>query len=592
MLNCEGSSPAGARNNRRNSLLRPWCVTPFIEVCIAVTVSFALFHTLWTAWSTGRTFFFSIGGYLPWSDASSWFNGGFKLLFAGKVGGLEATRIINETFVAALLAVSHENLQGALILRTALIALAVFLFLREVAYRLGIPCAATTAIAMIAFIDLWTPTMMTEPTGFLFGTLGATLLLLGTDDRAPQLFSAGLFLLVLALAARPGPFFVLPILVVWAGRCFRETEHFAMKPMLWSAAGVASGFAFAALLHRLYAVPGTVPFNDFAYSLYGLAKGGQSWSVFFSDVKHFPSGKSATSVAMEQAIAMIRADPIPFLTGMWSFVIRFLANQFIYISGNTDFRLYSRYGQWWRAPFVLFEIIALTYALRPGRTKIEELCALTFAGCVLSSAVTFSEAWLVRIFASTNAIQALLAGLGARAVVRTIHVRPASNRPHASSAKATLCLSGIIVLFLILIPLGAAFVGPLSASSSGVASWCSKNETPMLLDLGRSSPFLRITPPGSRTFIPDVAEGKFLQDKTFNDVGIARKLATLHQGDLFVDVFDISSLNVGTVWLIVHGAMRLAPPARYRVCANKEDIPTQWGLESVFTAEKVEQVER
>ena len=547
---------------------------------------------LWTAWSTGTTFYFSIGGYLPWSDASDWFNGGFKLLFTGKVGGLAATRIVNETFVAALLAVSHENLQGALILRTVLIALAVFLFLREVVYRLGIACAATTAIAMIAFIDLWTPTMMTEPTGFLFGTLGATLLLLGTDDCTPQLFSAGLFLLVLALAARPGPFFVLPILVVWAGRCFRETEHFAMKPMLWSAAGVASGFAFAALLHRLYAVPGTVPFNDFAYSLYGLAKGGQSWSVFFSDVKHLPSGKSATSVAMEQAIALIRADPIPFLAGMWSFVIRFLADQFIYV----DWVCCSvfRYAQWSRGPLCVFEAIALIYVLRPGRTRIEELCALAFAGCVLSSAVTFSEAWLVRIFASTNAIQALLAGLGARAVVRTIHVRPASNRPHASSAKATLYLSGIIALFLILTPLGAAFVGPLSASSSGVASWCSQNETPMLLDLGRSSPFLRITPPGSRTFIPDVAEDKFLQDKTFNDVGIARKLATLRQGDLFVHGFDISSLNVGTVWLIVHGATRLAAPARYRVCANKkEDIA--WGLaglESVFTAGKVEQVER
>ena len=261
---------------------------------------------------------------------------------------------------------------------------------------------------------------------------------------------------------------------------------------------------------------------------------------------------------------------------MWSFVIRFLADQFIYV----DWVCCSvfRYAQWSRGPLCVFEAIALIYVLRPGRTRIEELCALTFAGCVLSSAVTFSEAGLVRIFASTNAIQALLAGLGARTVVRTIHVRPASNRPHASSAKATLCLSGIIVLFLILTPLGAAFVRAVVASSSGVASWCSKNETPMLLDLGRSSPFLRITPPGSRTFIPDVAEDKFLQDKTFNDVGIARKLATLRQGDLFVHGFDISSLNVGTVWLIVHGATRLAAPARYRVCANKkEDIRVGFG---------------
>src|ERR1700730_8530341 len=173
------------------------------EILGVVAVFLALFQMLWIPWSTGETTYLSIGGYLPWSDASWWFNGGLSLLLDGRLTGLSATRIINEVFFAAILGISHENLQSALILRTILAALATFLFAREVAYRLGIASAVVTTIVMVAFIASYTDTMMTEPTGFLFGVLGATLLLAGTDDQKPQLFATGLFLVTLGGASGP-----------------------------------------------------------------------------------------------------------------------------------------------------------------------------------------------------------------------------------------------------------------------------------------------------------------------------------------------------------------------------------------------------
>jgi hypothetical protein len=103
-----------------------------------------------------------------------------------------------------------------------------------------------------------------------------------------------------------------------------------------------------------------------------------------------------------------------------------------------------------------------------------------------------------------------------------------------------------------------------------------------MIDLGRSSPFLRITPPREHTFVPNVAENRFLQDKTFASIGIAKKLG----------------LNGGTdasayypIWLIMPGAAALATPARYRVCASRDDIPNEWGMQPVFTAQKVEPAE-
>lgn len=324
----------------------------FSEILGATAVFLAIFQMLWLPWSTGETTYLSISGYLPWSDASWWFSGGLRLLLDGKLDGLSATRIVNEVFFAGLLGIANEHLQIALILRAILIVAAMFLFVREVGYRLGIASAAVTTIVMIAFIGRFMRTMMSEPTGFLYGVLGATLLLAGADDQKPGLFATGVFLVALGLAARPGPFLVLPLLVLWAGRCFRGEGRFGIKPTLWAAAGLASGIAVAALLNRLCTLPGTVPFSNFAYTLYGLAEGGQPWTIALSELKHVPG--PLPTVATKQVVAMIRANPVLFLAGMWSFVLRFLKDQLLYVNSYPwECCSAYRYTQWYRAPFVV-----------------------------------------------------------------------------------------------------------------------------------------------------------------------------------------------------------------------------------------------
>ena len=572
--------------------------TVISEILGAVTIFLAYFHMLWVPWSTAETTYpVSIGGYLPWSDASWWFNGGLHLLLDGKLAGLSATRVVNEVFFAALLGISGEHLQIALILRTVLVAVATFLFVREVAYRLRMTSAAITTFVMVAFIGPFVGTMMTEPTGFLFGVLGATLLLEGTDDQKPQLFATGLFLVTLGLAARPGPFLVLPVLVLWAGRCFRGGKRFSVTPTFWSAAGVASGFAVVFLLSWLCTSPGTVPFDNFSYTLYGLAEGGQPWTAALSESKHLSSG-----LAMEQAVAMIRANPVPLLMGMWSFVVRFLSDQLLYVN------VYAwqccsayMYAIWYRVPFLVLEAIGLIYALRSGRTRIEGLCLLTFIGCLLSSAFTFWNADAYRTFASTNALQALLVGLGIWAVYRVLGIHPTGSQKLLSSANTIVFISATIVALSLFTPLVAAIARLHSGPRSVSVSWCAKGLTPIMVDLGRSSPFLRITPLGSSTFVPNVGEDRFL--RTLNGIGIARKLATLRSGDLLVLSYDLSGLNgyqvsrsgrLSTyypIWLVIPGTTPLATPAQYRVCAIREDIPTEWGIQPFYTAKEVEPAE-
>jgi hypothetical protein len=367
---------------------------------------------------------------------------------------------------------------------------------------------------------------------------------------------------------------------------------------------VASGFAVAGLLHWLYTLPGTVPFENFAYTFYGLAEGGKPWAV--AVLKPVSSGLHP-DVAMEQAVAMIRANPFPLLLGMWGFVVRFVEDQLLYVVGYAwECCSVYMYNQWYRAAFVVFEAIGLLFALRPGRTRIEGLCLVTLVGCLMSSAFTFWNADAYRTFASTNALEALLVGLGVWAVYRTCGIYPKGGQNFRSSSKAVIFISATIVALSLFAPLAATIIRVHSGSHSMSVLWCARGLTPFMIDLGRSSPFLRITPPGEQTFIPNVAEDRFLQDKTFGSIGIAKTLTTLHSGDLLVFGHDLGGLNGGTdasvdyvpssliscpIWLIMPGAAGLATPARYRVCASRDDIPTELGLQPVFTARKVEPAE-
>jgi hypothetical protein len=136
---------------------------------------------------------------------------------------------------------------------------------------------------------------------------------------------------------------------------------------------------------------------------------------------------------------MIRANPVRFLIGMGSFVVRFVENQLVYVD-EYAWECCSAYmsAQWYRAALVVFEAIGLLYALRSARTRIEGLCLLTFFGCLISSAFTFWDADAYRTFASTNALQALLVGLGVWAVYRAFGIHPTGSQNFSSSTKAVI----------------------------------------------------------------------------------------------------------------------------------------------------------
>jgi SAM-dependent methyltransferase len=69
--------------------------------------------------------------------------------------------------------------------------------------------------------------------------------------------------------------------------------------------------------------------------------------------------------------------------------------------------------------------------------------------------------------------------------------------------------------------------------------------------------------------------------------------------DLLVLAHDLSGLNSGAeasayypIWLIIQGPTVPAMPARYQICAARDDIPTEFGPQPFFTAQKVEPAQK
>ena len=83
------------------------------------------------------------------------------------------------------------------------------------------PLAGTVSLLVLClFYRPFVGTLLTEHLGLALGALGFALLIDGADLWRPSLFLFGCLATSLALSARAGAFFVLPMLALWGAATF------------------------------------------------------------------------------------------------------------------------------------------------------------------------------------------------------------------------------------------------------------------------------------------------------------------------------------------------------------------------------------
>jgi len=283
---------------------------------ILLFVSPLLAH--WSQQPTSRVAAFSAQlGHIPWFDARDHYEGALRVLTTGEFGAFNERRPANACWLAVLLAVAGWKLQMALLLQAALVGVLVGLACRAIAVRFGLaPSLAFFAVVLGLGRD-YLPTPNTETLGIALSSLGVAILVLSRARKDPRVFALGLAASSMALAARPGPQFLIPALIglglyTFRGRPIRTAILLVLAGALGSAHGGALNALYGSGEGSMTAYP--------AYTLYGLTRASNYLAARSELESELPADASEGEIARvlyRRAFDNIRNDPGSFGLGLW-----------------------------------------------------------------------------------------------------------------------------------------------------------------------------------------------------------------------------------------------------------------------------------
>jgi hypothetical protein len=368
-------------------------------------------------WHTGASDSFVVGGLLPFSDAAVYYGDARNILIGGTTGEWSPQRPLFSGLLASLLALTQQNLQVALAIVVGSNAIACFFVAREMQKTHGAIVAALVSVQVFFFYRVYIGKALTENLGLALGLLGFAMLWRSAHTKHLGTGLLGLFSLALALNARIGTVFVLPMVILWGAYRFRRSTRFSW--LLFLLGGLGAVFLASAMnliLLKLVGLPnGNPPFANFSFTLYGIA----THTNWYQVILDYPELNKLGYVDRIQevysiAIDIIRQNPWRFVTGLFRGWTEFFFGNyswFIWEPANATsidpvFRPLAALGLWsclrnWKTPAA-----SLLLAMAIGAFLTIPLLPLIDAG--------------VRPYAATIIILFALSALGFRLLLQDI----------------------------------------------------------------------------------------------------------------------------------------------------------------------------
>lgn len=462
-------------------------------------------------WNAGRTITFSVAGILPVSDASGYFGCASGLAdfgrFAARYAGWCGHRPIYLGFLASLLALCARYLHLVLLVQAALVGVSLAVLAREVARLAGVAGTLLAAAVLWAFaVKTCFLTTTTESAGLALGTLALALLLCGAERGGRAIVLWGIALLSVALNARAGALFVLPFLVLWAGVFACRARLSVWRTMGAAVVAVAAGFAVEYVLVAAGGAATGAAHSDFAYTLYGLAVGGKSWTqvaIDHPEIAALPSDVARSQAIYGLAFAALREHPM----GLVGALARNFATN---LADTATFGIGTRFAQSTRllplAVVAAIPWIAGVAAIVAGwRDPRRSLLGAFVLGGLASGAIIVQDGG-VRVFAATLGGDAIVAGLGIATILRGVAGDRASiGRALLPSSPVAAAGLAFLLLVLTVVPFTPALRGlalPALSPAAVAGPHCGADEQSMLVRPGRDSPVLIVPAAGSSSLYP------------------------------------------------------------------------------------------
>jgi hypothetical protein len=343
-----------------------------------VLLFFAL--TLLYKWTSGFSDNWVIGGLIPYKDARHYYQAVQMVLVGEPIPILSyqpAERPLNPGFMSFLFLLTNSNLKWTLAIVVLITGISAYLAARCVLASWG-PLAASIFLSLLHLYarDL-IGLLNSELPGLITGCLGFVVLWRAAKGLKPGYLYLGSVILMLSFSARPGAFFIFPLLTLWAGWVFREKQRFSIKTAGITALVVSLAFLiFNVIYPRLVVEPGRVIFSNFAFMIYGQVRGGTGWTEGFG-----VTGTKNPEVIFNYALDFFRRHPLSLFIGFAKSYRDFFHPRY---KGIFPFGEMSTQGTiLWVLGLILL-VIGLTRAFKRRHEALFFLLIACFIGILLS----------------------------------------------------------------------------------------------------------------------------------------------------------------------------------------------------------------
>jgi hypothetical protein len=260
-------------------------------------------------------FNYGLAGYIPISDASQYIHGASTLINFGEFRTIEERRPIINLFWAGIALVSNLNLPITIFLTCVVTAISSFLVSVRMYQAYGIWAAWVTLAGLVSFMRYYIGSTLTEYYGLIWGNLSFFFLFgLSEGTRFRNWVLLGFPLMQLGFMGRPGAMFVLPLMIlVLLTQLKRLKLKESVKKLSLLGALLVLVMSVNPIVRSIKKIEGTT-LSNFALTLYGMAKGGSSWTQYSAD---YPKDDAnITDIVMERTLTLIKANPLDFIKGL------------------------------------------------------------------------------------------------------------------------------------------------------------------------------------------------------------------------------------------------------------------------------------
>ncbi|HEY9625329.1 MAG TPA: hypothetical protein V6C78_33725 [Crinalium sp.] len=524
-----------------------------------------------------------MGGLFPLTDGSNYYVDARRLLEGGRFDAVSSGRPLFAGVFAVLLGLTQQNVQLSLAIVVAIVAIACFLLAREVQQSHGVLAGLAVMATLFLFYRRFAGSAWTESLGLTLGAIATALLWRSAHQKQRYWFVSGLFLLTLALNARAGAFFVLPVLGLWGSWFFRGKRRVSVAIALGSMAAIGLGF-FLNYLVLSHVGRADVAFSNLSFTIYAQVVGSKDWRQVGID---YPEVLKLDQPEITYRIYELAWQE--FLKHPLRLFGSFIEALATYLS-PTPYGLFgfvSTYGITIASVLVIvliyaISLVGLVRCLRDYKTPCHSLLIATGLGILCS--IPLAPPWMdgvpssLRAYAATLPFSALLPALGIAGLGDRPLDYPKRQPFHARSPIPVTFLFGV---FLVLLSIAGPLVTKaLSHPPSLVEKSCPAEQQSVYTRFSPGSwvqlvedtdavqthlPMVRVGDfrPGTNAVVQTLANRRSLvTDET-------REIANLSAGYTVIDALNLQTHR--RLWVVMKSDKRPQKTGMIQVCGHLQN---------------------